>query len=215
MVLPVSQKATHVSSWSLRVTEILTDASLAPADPKSPMTPLAIAIACSSSRARWSVTPLSLECIWPPPSVSSSTSSPVAAFTSGGPARNIRPCSRTMIFSSAIAGTYAPPLISLIGKRFQYRQAQLYLRRIYHARWLLEVCPMLTFEPAPTSNICIKMIRRKQYHIIKYPPEMLFIREHLQRFNMSKEHITKSRLLTLAWCGNAAPPDSTTSGSTA
>ena len=39
------------------------------------------------------------------------TTSPVAAFTSGGPARKIVPCSRTMIDSSAIAGTYAPPAV--------------------------------------------------------------------------------------------------------
>ena len=32
-------------------------------------------------------------------------SSPVAAFTSGGPARKIVPCSRTMMLSSHIAGT--------------------------------------------------------------------------------------------------------------
>lgn len=34
-----------------------------PADPRSLIIPLAIEIACSSSTARWSVTPLSLECI--------------------------------------------------------------------------------------------------------------------------------------------------------
>ena len=33
------------------------------------------------------------------------TSSPVAALTSGGPARKIVPCSRTMMVTSDIAGT--------------------------------------------------------------------------------------------------------------
>ena len=36
---------------------------------------------------------------------------PVAAFTSGGPPRKIVPCPRTMIVSSLIAGTYAPPAV--------------------------------------------------------------------------------------------------------
>ena len=49
--------------------------------PKSLTMDRAMLIACSSSRARWSVTPLSLECIRPPPRVSSSTTSPVAART--------------------------------------------------------------------------------------------------------------------------------------
>jgi hypothetical protein len=35
----------------------------------------------------------------------------VAACTSGGPPRKIVPCSRTMIDSSHIAGTYAPPAV--------------------------------------------------------------------------------------------------------
>ena len=39
------------------------------------------------------------------------TSSPVAAFTSGGPARKIVPVPFTMIVSSDIAGTYAPPAV--------------------------------------------------------------------------------------------------------
>ena len=39
------------------------------------------------------------------------TSSPVAAFTSGGPPRKIVPCSRTITLSSLIAGTYAPPAV--------------------------------------------------------------------------------------------------------
>jgi hypothetical protein len=44
-------------------------------------------------------------CTSPPPRSSASTTSPVAAFTSGGPARKIVPCSFTMIDSSLIAGT--------------------------------------------------------------------------------------------------------------
>ena len=39
------------------------------------------------------------------------TSSPVAAFTSGGPARKIVPVPLTMMASSDIAGTYAPPAV--------------------------------------------------------------------------------------------------------
>ncbi len=51
--------------------------------------------------------------VWvsPPPSSSAVTSSPVAAFTSGGPARKIVPWFFTMIASSHIAGTYAPPAV--------------------------------------------------------------------------------------------------------
>ena len=41
------------------------------------------------------------------------TTSPVAAFTSGGPPRKIVPWSLTMTASSAIAGTYAPPAVQL------------------------------------------------------------------------------------------------------
>ena len=67
--------------------------------------------ACSSSSAKWSVTPLVRECRSPPPSSSAVTSSPVAAFTSGGPPRKIVPCSRTITHSSLIAGTYAPPAV--------------------------------------------------------------------------------------------------------
>ena len=47
----------------------------------------------------------------PPPSSSAVTISPVAAFTSGGPPRKIVPCSFTMMVSSLIAGTYAPPAV--------------------------------------------------------------------------------------------------------
>ena len=39
------------------------------------------------------------------------TTSPVAAFTSGGPPRKIVPWLRTMTASSLIAGTYAPPAV--------------------------------------------------------------------------------------------------------
>src|SRR6185436_8691705 len=46
-----------------------------------------------------------------PPSSSAVTSCPVAAFTSGGPPMKIVPVPRTMIVSSLIAGTYAPPAV--------------------------------------------------------------------------------------------------------
>ncbi len=39
------------------------------------------------------------------------TSSPVAAFTSGGPARKIVPVPLTITASSDMAGTYAPPAV--------------------------------------------------------------------------------------------------------
>ena len=48
-----------------------------------------------------------------PPSSSAETSSPVAAFTSGGPPRKIVPVPRTITVSSLIAGTYAPPAVQL------------------------------------------------------------------------------------------------------
>ncbi len=38
-------------------------------------------------------------------------SSPIAAFTSGGPPRKMVPCSRTITVSSDMAGTYAPPAV--------------------------------------------------------------------------------------------------------
>jgi hypothetical protein len=44
-------------------------------------------------------------CASPPPSSSAVTTSPVAAFTSGGPARKIVPWFLTMTVSSDIAGT--------------------------------------------------------------------------------------------------------------
>ena len=46
-----------------------------------------------------------------PPSSSAVTTSAVAAFTSGGPARKIVPWFLTMMASSDIAGTYAPPAV--------------------------------------------------------------------------------------------------------
>ena len=51
------------------------------------------------------VTPETSVCIRPPPSSSALTSSPVAAFTSGGPPRKIVPWSRTITVWSLIAGT--------------------------------------------------------------------------------------------------------------
>ena len=58
-----------------------------------------------SSSAKWSATP---DCaVWTsaPPNSSAVTSSPVAALTSGGPARKIVPLPLTIIDSSDIAGT--------------------------------------------------------------------------------------------------------------
>ena len=46
-----------------------------------------------------------------PPSSSGVTTSPIAAFTSGGPPRKIVPWPLTMIDSSHIAGTYALPAV--------------------------------------------------------------------------------------------------------
>ena len=69
------------------------------------------ASACSSSSASWSATPERRVWTSEPPSSSGVTSSPVAAFTSGGPPRKIVPVPRTMTVSSLIAGTYAPPAV--------------------------------------------------------------------------------------------------------
>ena len=55
-----------------------------------------IRAASASSAAMNSETPEIRECISAPPSASSSASSPVAIFTSGGPPRKISPCSRTI-----------------------------------------------------------------------------------------------------------------------
>ncbi len=73
----------------------------------------AICRAWRSSSAKWSATPEIDVCTSAPPKASASTTSPVAAFTSGGPPRKIVPCSLTMIDSSLIAGTYAPPAVQL------------------------------------------------------------------------------------------------------
>ena len=70
-----------------------------------------ICSACASFSARWSVTPEVRECSSPPPRSSAVTTSPVAAFTSGGPPRKIVPWPRTITVSSLIAGTYAPPAV--------------------------------------------------------------------------------------------------------
>ena len=64
-----------------------------------------MASACASSSARWSTTPDFRAWTSPPPRSSAVTTSPVAAFTSGGPPRKIVPCSLTMTVSSDIAGT--------------------------------------------------------------------------------------------------------------
>ena len=60
----------------------------------------ASASAWLSSCARWSATPLRRVCTSPPPRSSALTTSPVAAFTSGGPPRKMVPCSLTMMDSS-------------------------------------------------------------------------------------------------------------------
>ncbi len=52
-------------------------------------------------------------CIAAPPRDSSSDSSPVAIFTSGGPPRNTLARSLTMITWSDMPGTYAPPAVEL------------------------------------------------------------------------------------------------------
>ncbi len=50
-------------------------------------------------------------CTSAPPSSSAVTSTPVAAFTSGGPPMKIVPLPLTITVSSDIAGTYAPPAV--------------------------------------------------------------------------------------------------------
>ena len=52
-------------------------------------------------------------CTSAPPSSSALTSSPVAAFTSGGPPRKMVPVPLTITVSSDMAGTYAPPAVEL------------------------------------------------------------------------------------------------------
>jgi hypothetical protein len=71
----------------------------------------AIASACASFSAKWSATPEIDVCTSAPPSASASTTSPVAAFTSGGPPRKDRALFLDDDRSSLIAGTYAPPAV--------------------------------------------------------------------------------------------------------
>ena len=65
----------------------------------------ASASAWASFIARWSATPDRRVCTSPPPRSSAVTTSPVAAFTSGGPPRKMVPWFLTMMVSSLIAGT--------------------------------------------------------------------------------------------------------------
>jgi hypothetical protein len=58
-----------------------------------------------SFSARWSATPETRVCTSPPPRSSAVTTSPVAAFTSGGPPRKMVPWFLTMMVSSLMAGT--------------------------------------------------------------------------------------------------------------
>mmetsp|Transcript_17240 Transcript_17240/g.49838 ORF Transcript_17240/g.49838 Transcript_17240/m.49838 type:complete len:219 (+) Transcript_17240:700-1356(+) len=67
--------------------------------------------AVGSSWAKWSATPDFEVCTSAPPRSSAETSSPVDAFTSGGPPKKMVPLPFTMMFSSDIAGTYAPPAV--------------------------------------------------------------------------------------------------------
>ncbi|SRR5258708_27247070 len=53
-------------------------------------------------------------CISPPPRISWSMSSLVVAFTSSGLARNIHSCLQMMMFSSAMAGMYASPVMEIL-----------------------------------------------------------------------------------------------------
>ncbi len=67
--------------------------------------PRASVSACRSFCARWSATPDRRVCTSPPPRSSLVTTSPVAAFTSGGPPRKMVPWFLTMMVSSLMAGT--------------------------------------------------------------------------------------------------------------
>ena len=71
----------------------------------------AMASACATSAAKWSVTPAERQCTSAPPRSSADTTSPVAALTSGGPPRKMVPVPATMTDSSDMAGTYAPPAV--------------------------------------------------------------------------------------------------------
>ena len=73
--------------------------------------PRSLAIASSSLFAKWSATPLIRVWSFAPPSSSADAISPIAAFTSGGPPKKIVPVLFTIIASSLIAGTYAPPAV--------------------------------------------------------------------------------------------------------
>ena len=64
-----------------------------------------ISSACSSFSATWSTTPERRPWVSAPPSSSAEMTSPVAAFTNGGPARKMAPWFLTMIVSSDMAGT--------------------------------------------------------------------------------------------------------------
>ena len=64
----------------------------------------AIPSACRSSSARYSPSPDTAVCISAPPSSSSVATSPVAAFSKGGPARKARERPRTMITTSLRPG---------------------------------------------------------------------------------------------------------------
>src|SRR5256885_15065557 len=68
-----------------------------------------ILIACASSSARWSATPETRVCTSAPPSSSAETSTPVAAFTRGGPPMKIVPWPFTITVSSLMAGGEGPP----------------------------------------------------------------------------------------------------------
>ena len=58
-----------------------------------------------SFSAKWSATPEMRVCTSAPPRSSALTTSPVAAFTSGGPPRKMVPWFLTMTASSDMAGT--------------------------------------------------------------------------------------------------------------
>jgi len=69
-----------------------------------------ISSACSSLAATWSTTPERRLCTSAPPRSVAEITSPVAAFTSGGPARKMvpwlsSPAPRTITVSSDMAGT--------------------------------------------------------------------------------------------------------------
>lgn len=66
---------------------------------------LIICKASNSLLAKWSATPDYDVCTVAPPSYSAVTTSPVAAFTNGGPPKKIVPFPLTITLSSDIAGT--------------------------------------------------------------------------------------------------------------